>query len=86
MIKLIVTSATYRQSSHVRPELIDHDPQNILLARQNRFRLESEVIRDAYLAAAGLLNQKIGGPSFRPRMPEDIKALGGAGAFTWVDT
>src|SRR5207247_1433991 len=56
LIKLIVTSATYRQSSHFRSELQEHDPQNLLLARQNRFRLESESIRDASLAVAGLLN------------------------------
>jgi len=86
MIKLIVTSATYRQSSHTRPELIDRDPQNSLLARQNRFRVESEIIRDLYLTAGGLLNAEIGGPSFRPKMSDDIKAFGGAGAFTWVDS
>jgi len=86
LIKLIVTSATYRQSSHVRAELQERDPQNLLLARQNRFRLESEIIRDACLAAGGLLNDDIGGPSFHPYMSEDVKKLGTAGAFTWTDT
>jgi hypothetical protein len=65
-IKLIVTSATYRQSSEVRPELSQRDPLNILLARQNRLRLEAEVIRDCHLAVSGLLNAEIGGPSVRP--------------------
>lgn len=86
MIKLIVSSAAYRQSSNVRPDLIDRDPLNVLLSRQNRFRLESEIIRDVYLVAGGLLNAEIGGPSFRPFTTEDFKKLGGAGAFSWVDT
>ena len=86
LIKLIVTSATYRQSSRFRPELQARDPQNIWLARQNRLRLESEIIRDISLTAGGLLNDDIGGPSFRPHLPEDVKKLGTAGAFTWTDT
>jgi cytochrome c553 len=86
MIRLIVSSATYRQSSRYRPELAERDPQNTLVARQNRFRLEAEAIRDGYLAVGGLLNDELGGPSFHPYMPDDVKALGAAGAFTWVDT
>ena len=86
MIKLIVMSATYRQSSHARPDLQERDPQNVLLARQGRFRLESEIIRDVYLCAAGTLNDEIGGPSMRPVTPDNFKALGGAGAFSWTDT
>jgi hypothetical protein len=86
MIQLIVTSATYRQSSLLRPELMERDPLNTLLARQNRFRLESEIIRDLHLAASGLLNGALGGPSFHPHMPDDIKALGAAGAFQWTDS
>src|SRR6185436_5048229 len=85
-IRLIVTSATYRQSSHVHEGLNDRDPFNILLARQGRFRVESEIVRDLHLAAAGILNEEIGGPSFRPYMPEDIRKLGGAGAFTWENS
>jgi hypothetical protein len=83
LIRLIVTSATYRQSSHVRRDLEERDPFNNLLARQGRFRVESEIVRDLHLAVAGLLNEEIGGPSFRPYMPEDIRKLGAAGAFTW---
>jgi mono/diheme cytochrome c family protein len=86
MIQLLVTSAAYRQSSHLRPELMERDPLNTLLARQNRFRLESEIVRDLHLAASGLLNDALGGPSFHPHMPDDLKALGGAGAFTWTDS
>ena len=72
MIKLIATSATYRQSSHVRPDLREKDSQNRLLARQNRFRLPAELVRDAALAASGLLSPKIGGPSVRPPQPEAV--------------
>ena len=86
MIRLIVSSATYRQSSRARPDLKDRDPSNLLLARQSRFRLESEIIRDLCLATGGLLNATIGGPSFHPRTSDEFKALGGAGAFTWADS
>jgi hypothetical protein len=70
MIRLMVESATYRQSSAIRPELYAKDPANRLLARQNRFRLPAELIRDAALTASGLLNPVIGGRSVRPPMPE----------------
>jgi hypothetical protein len=86
LIRLIVTSSTYRQSSNHRPELLQRDPQNVLLTRQNRFRLESETIRDVCLATSGLLNDDIGGPSFRPYLSDDLKKLGTAGAFSWTDT
>jgi len=68
--RLIVTSATYRQSSRVRPDVVTKDPDNALLARQSRFRLPAELIRDSTLAASGLLNPQIGGPSVRPYQPE----------------
>jgi hypothetical protein len=86
LIKLILTSSTYRQSSFVRPDLIERDPENVLLARQGRFRLESEIVRDVYLCAGAKLNEEIGGPSIRPVTPESFKSLGLAGAFTWADT
>ncbi len=76
MHRLIVTSATYRQSSRYRPELATIDPNNRLLARQNRLRLEAEAIRDVALAASGLLNTKIGGPSVFPPQPEGASKLG----------
>jgi hypothetical protein len=69
MIRLIAESATYRQSSRVRPELESKDPANRLLARQNRLRLSAELIRDSALSASGLLNTAVGGKSVRPPMP-----------------
>ncbi|HEU0007842.1 MAG TPA: PSD1 and planctomycete cytochrome C domain-containing protein, partial [Terriglobia bacterium] len=72
MQRLIVTSATYRQSSSMTPELNQRDPNNRLLARGPRFRLEAEAIRDVALKASGLLSGKIGGPSAFPPQPEGI--------------
>lgn len=68
--RLIVESATYRQSSRITPELSARDPYNRLLARGPRFRVEAEVVRDIALAASGLLNPKLGGPSVFPPAPE----------------
>ena len=73
--RLIVTSATYRRSSHARPDLVDIDPEDKLLARQNRLRLEAEGIRDVELAASGLLADKIGGPSVFPPQPPGVMEL-----------
>jgi mono/diheme cytochrome c family protein len=70
--RLIVTSATYRQSSQARADLEGIDPRNRLLARQTRLRLEAEVIRDLALAASGLLHRRIGGPSVFPPQPDGI--------------
>ncbi|HEY4262313.1 MAG TPA: DUF1553 domain-containing protein, partial [Schlesneria sp.] len=70
--KLMVMSATYRQSSHVTKELVERDVENRLLARGPRFRLSGETLRDQALAASGLLVDKIGGPSVRPYMPEGV--------------
>ncbi|HXG63654.1 MAG TPA: PSD1 and planctomycete cytochrome C domain-containing protein [Blastocatellia bacterium] len=75
IIRLTVTSATYRQSSKVTPELLERDPYNRLLARGSRFRMEAEMIRDVALAASGLLGRKIGGPSVFPYQPEGIWSL-----------
>lgn len=72
MRRLIVTSATYQQQSHVSPELLAHDPQNRLLARGPRFRLSAEAIRDHALFASGLLVEKLGGPSIRPYQPDGL--------------
>jgi hypothetical protein len=68
--RLIVNSATYRQSSKVTPQLLERDPLNRLLARGPRLRVEAEVVRDIALAAGGLLNPQIGGPSVYPPAPE----------------
>jgi hypothetical protein len=72
MQKLIVTSATYRQSSRVTPETFAKDPENRLLARGPRFRLGAESLRDQALAISGLLVEKIGGPSVKPYMPAAV--------------
>jgi hypothetical protein len=74
--RAIVTSAAYRQSSKARPELGIVDPNNRLLARQSRFRLDAELVRDAGLSASGLLSPKIGGPSVYPPQPEGVMGLG----------
>src|SRR5262249_45875059 len=69
--RTIVTSATYRQSSHTTPALLERDPSNALLGRGPRFRLDAETIRDVALAASGLLDPTIGGPSVFPPLPDD---------------
>jgi len=72
MQRLIVTSATYRQSSKLTERLLERDPENRLLARGPRGRLPSEMIRDTALAASGLLNAEIGGPSVLPYQPPGL--------------
>ncbi len=68
--QLIVTSATYRQSSTATPEMIERDPYNRLLARGARFRIDAEAVRDAALSVSGLLFDKLGGPPVHPPLPE----------------
>ena len=72
LLRLMVTSATYRQSSRVSPELRRRDPYNRLLARAPRFRVEAEMVRDTALAVSGLLSRKVGGPSVFPYQPEGV--------------
>jgi hypothetical protein len=67
--RLIATSATYRQSSHITPGLLSKDPDNRLLARGPRYRVDAEIVRDIALAVSGLLNDTIGGPSVYPPAP-----------------
>ena len=76
-LKLLVTSATYCQSSRVTPQLEERDPDNLLLARGPRFRASAEVVRDQALAVSGLLSPKMYGPPVRPPQP----SLGLAAAF-----
>ncbi len=83
---LIVTSATYRQSSAVRPDAPKRDPLNVLLARQSRLRLEAETDPRRALAASGLLNRTVGGPSIRPPQPPGISELTYANSAKWVET
>ncbi|QDU79881.1 Planctomycete cytochrome C [Polystyrenella longa] len=73
--KRIVTSETYLQSSHHREELTKVDPLNLLLGRQNRLRLDAEILRDVSLTASGLLDETIGGPSVYPPQPEGVYAF-----------
>ncbi len=75
MHKLIVMSAAYRQSSKARPDMREKDPQNQWLARQNRIRLDAEIIRDAALSASGQLTPKIGGPGVYPPLSPEIFAF-----------
>jgi hypothetical protein len=81
MQKLIVTSATYRQSSSASPQAFAADPKNRMLSRGPRFRLPAESIRDNALAISGSLVDKIGGPSVKPYQPEGLweELAGGAG-------
>jgi hypothetical protein len=72
LLRLIVTSATYKQSSHARADLAEVDPLNKLLARQSRLRVEAEIVRDLALAASGLLSSRIGGPSVHPPQPPGV--------------
>ncbi len=86
ILKIIVSSSTYKQSSAITPELKEADPENIYLARGPRFRLSAEEIRDYILSTSGLLNDQIGGPSVKPYQPpglwEETNAGGNRGILT----
>ncbi|HUQ93014.1 MAG TPA: PSD1 and planctomycete cytochrome C domain-containing protein [Bryobacteraceae bacterium] len=84
IVKTIVMSSTYRQSSHARQDLQTLDPANRLLARQSRHRLPAELIRDNALAVSGLLNTAIGGKSVRPPMPSGVMQV--AYRATWKES
>ena len=86
MVRLIVTSSTYRQSAKVRPELTARDPENTLLARQSRLRLPAELIRDEALSAAGLLDPRVGGPSVKPPQPKGVAELSYHDSVKWVES
>ena len=86
MHRLIVTSATYRQASRNRADLATRDPRNRLLGRQNRLRLEAEIVRDAALAASGLLQSQIGGPSVFPPQPEGLFSFTQLAGQYWKTT
>jgi hypothetical protein len=81
--RLIVTSAVYQQSSAETAALAERDPENILLARGPRFRVEAEIVRDSALRASGLLSAKMGGPSVFPPQPAGVTTEGAYRAFTW---
>ena len=75
MLRLIVTSSTYRQASTTRADLDRKDPMNQLLGRQNRLRVDAEIVRDLALSASGKLSPKIGGPSVYPPQPAGVYAF-----------
>ncbi|MDZ4860220.1 MAG: PSD1 and planctomycete cytochrome C domain-containing protein [Candidatus Hydrogenedentes bacterium] len=75
MTRMMVTSATYRQSATVTPELLAADPSNEWLARAPRYRVEAEFVRDIALSASGLLSAKIGGPSVKPPLPDGALSM-----------
>jgi hypothetical protein len=83
MLKLMVTSATYRQSASASPDLYRRDPSNRLYARGPRFRLDAEALRDQALAVSGLLRYTMGGPSVKPPQPDGLwEAVGYVGSNT----
>ncbi|MGV3662730.1 MAG: PSD1 and planctomycete cytochrome C domain-containing protein [Prosthecobacter sp.] len=91
LLRTIMLSATYRQASALSPRpdkemavIQETDPKNYLLWRQNRLRVEGEIVRDLHLAASGLLSAKVGGPSVYPPMPPDVAALSYANNFKWA--
>ncbi|WP_425617015.1 PSD1 and planctomycete cytochrome C domain-containing protein [Anatilimnocola sp. NA78] len=81
--KLIMMSATYQQASNVSPEMTAADPENLLLGRYPRGRIEAELIRDVVLKSAGLLSPKLGGPSVFPPQPAGVTAEGTYGPLAW---
>jgi len=74
--RTIVLTRTYRRDSASRPDLIEKDPDNRLLARQTRLRLDAELVRDSALVASGLLTHKVGGPPVYPPIPDGVMSLG----------
>ena len=85
MQRAIVTSATYRQDSTIAPALLEQDPENRLLARGPRLRLPAQMIRDQALSMAGLLVDKVGGPSVKPYQPEGLWALAASQRYDQAD-
>jgi hypothetical protein len=83
LLKLLVTSATYRQSSKVTAQALAKDPRNRLFARAPRYRLEAEMVRDQALALSGLLSRKVGGPSVYPPQPPGLWQAAFNGQRTW---
>jgi hypothetical protein len=83
-LKMLVTSATYRQSSKVTPEALAKDPRNRLFSRGPRFRLEAEMVRDQALALSGLLSRKMYGPSVYPPQPPGLWQAAFNGERTWA--
>jgi hypothetical protein len=85
-LRLIVTSATYRQTAKVSPEVAVKDPQNRWLSRGPRFRLEAELVRDQALAVSGLLSRKLGGASVYPYQPAGMWQAAFNGQRSWTES
>src|SRR5437867_8636076 len=86
LVRTLVTSATYRQTSRVSPELAERDPYNRLYARQARLRLDAEMVRDSALAISGLLSTRMGGPSVHPYQPRGYWAYLNFPPREWDDS
>src|SRR5439155_2725458 len=86
LVRTLVTSAAYRQTSQPSPELLDRDPANRLYARQARFRLDAEMVRDNALAVSGLLSSRMGGPSVQPYQPRGYWAYLNFPPREWDDS
>jgi hypothetical protein len=86
LIRRMVSSAAYQQSSAPRSDLIESDPENVLVARQVRRRVEAEVIRDLALVASGQLTERIGGPSVKPPQPTEYATLTYSNSAKWVES
>jgi len=84
LVKRIVTSSTYRQSSSLGPRVESTDPDNLWLARQSRYRVEGEIIRDLFLDAAGLLHRQVGGSTIHPPKPEGTEDLAYKYKTRWI--
>jgi len=83
-IRQIVMSETYRQTARSHPELTAIDPENRLFAKQLRFRVEAEIVRDLFLDASGLLHRRVGGPTIHPNIPQAIGNLGYKYKTRWI--
>jgi mono/diheme cytochrome c family protein len=86
ILRMLVTSATYQQASTPRQDLIQRDPENVLFARYPRRRVEAEIVRDLALACAGLLTDRIGGPSVRPPQPAEYASITYANSARWEES
>ena len=86
LIRKIVQSAAYQQSSAPRRDLVQRDPENVLVARAVRRRVEAEVIRDLSLTASGLLTHRVGGPSVHPPQPSEYASVTYANSAKWVES
>jgi len=86
LIRKMVASAAYQQSSAPRADLVKRDPENVFIARQVRRRVEAEVIRDLALEACGMMTDRVGGPSVRPPQPTEYATLTYSNSAKWVDS